>query len=188
MNAPPPRPFGPPQPPYAPSPPYAQNPYAPPQVQGVYNPSHPSHPSHPSQKSAARLDVALYTSKHVALATFLGTPLGGAVLLALNESRMGRAGAAIKTLLAGLVATGFLLTLGLILPANIPTFPIAIGSVVVMSSIAKTRQADLVAQHFAAGGKRGSGWAAAGIGMLSLLVVLVPLVVIFFVAELVTGH
>ncbi len=132
--------------------------------------------------------MALYTSNHVAFATFLGTALGGAVLLALNESGMGRAGAAIKTLLAGLVATGFLLTLGLILPANIPTFPIAIGSVVVMSSIAKTRQADLVAQHFAAGGKRGSGWAAAGIGMLSLLVVLVPPVVIFFVAELVTGH
>jgi hypothetical protein len=166
MNAPPSGPYG------------APNPYAPPQVQGVYDPS----------QSPVRLDVALYTSRHVALATFLGTPLGGAVLMALNESRIGRAGAAIKTLLAGLVATGFLLTLGLVLPPNIPTFPIAIGSVVVMSSIAKARQAADVAQHFAAGGKHGSGWAAAGIGILSLLVALIPLVGILFVAELVTGH
>jgi hypothetical protein len=169
MNAPPSGPYG------------APNPYAPPQVQGVYDPSHPS-------QSPVRLDVALYTSKQVALATFLGSPLGGAVLMALNESRIGRAGAAIKALLAGLVATGFLLTLGLILPPNIPTFPIAIGSVFVMASIAKARQAGFVAQHLAAGGKPASGWAAAGIGILSLLVALVPLVAILFVAELVAGH
>jgi hypothetical protein len=171
MNAPPSEPYG------------APNPYAAPQVQGVYDPSHPS-----QSPSPVRLDVALYTSKHVALATFLGSPLGGTVLLALNESRIGRAGAAIKALLAGLVATGFLITLSLILPANIPRFPIAIGSVVVMSSIAKARQAGFVAQHFAAGGKQGSGWAAAGIGILSLLVALVPLVAILLVAELATGH
>lgn len=186
MNAPPPGPFGPPQypqAPYAPNPyapnPYATNPYAPPQVQGIYD---------PSAQRPVRLDVALYTSKHVALATFLGTPVAGAVLMALNENRVGRAGAAIKTLLAGLVATGFLLTLGLVLPDNVPTFPISIGSLFVMSAIAKSRQAGFVAQHFAAGGKQGSGWAAAGIGLLSLLVVLVPLAGVLIVAELAAGH
>ena len=168
---------GPPDP-YAPNP-YASNPYAAPQVQGVYD---------PSVQSPARRDAALYTSKHVALATFLGTPLGGSVLMALNEHRLGRASAAIKTLLAGLVATGFLLTIGLVVPANIPTFPISIGSLVVMSSVAKSRQGALVTQHFAAGGKQGSGWAAAGIGILSLLVALVPLIGILTVAELATGR
>lgn len=170
MNAPP--------DPYAPNP-YTSNPYAAPQVQGVYD---------PSAQSPARLDAALYTSKHVALATFLGTPLGGAVLMALNEHRIGRASAAIKTLLAGVVATGFLLTLGLVVPDNIPTFPISIGSLFVMSAIAKSRQGALVTQHFSAGGKRGSGWAAAGIGILSLFVVMVPLVGILVVAELAAGH
>ena len=111
---------GPPDP-YAPNPyasnlanPYASNPYAAPQVQGVYD---------PSVQSPARLDAALYTSKHVALATFLGTPLGGAVLMALNEHRVGRASAAIKTLLAGLVGTGFLLTIGLVMPDAHPDVP-----------------------------------------------------------------
>jgi hypothetical protein len=171
MNAPPPGPYA--------ANPYATNPYAPPQVQGVYD---------PAAQSPARLDAALYTSKHVALATFLGTPLGGAVLMALNENRIGRTVAAIKTLLAGLVATGLLLTIGLIVPDNIPTFPISIGSLFVMSAIAKSRQAGFVTQHYAAGGKHGSGWAAAGIGLLSLVVVLIPLIGILVVADLVAGH
>jgi hypothetical protein len=168
----------PPRGPYAPNP-YANNPYAPPQVQAVYD---------PAAQSPARLDAALYTSKHVALATFLGTPLGGAVVMALNENRIGRLGAAIKTALAGLVATGFLLTIGLVVPDNVPTFPISIGSLFVMSAIAKSRQVGFVTQHYAAGGKRGSGWAAAGIGLLSLFVVLIPLIGVLVAAELVAGH
>lgn len=175
MNGPP-DPFAPN--PYAPNP-YASNPYAAPQVQGVYD---------PSAQSPARLDAALYTSKHVALATFLGTPLGGAVLMALNEHRAGRAVAAVKTLLAGLVGTGFLITIGLVVPDSVPKFPISIGSIVVMSAIARSRQGTFVAQHHAAGGKQGSGWAAAGIGVVSLLVVMVPLVGILMLAELATGH
>lgn len=159
------------------------NPYAAPQVQGVYDPS-----AHPSAESPARLDAALYTSKHVALATFLGTPLGGAVLMALNERRLGRANAAITTLLSGLVATGFLFTIGFALPESIPRFPISIAPIFVMAGIARSRQGALVAQHFAANGKQGSGWAAAGIGVLSLIAVLVPLVGIFTAGELATGR
>jgi hypothetical protein len=40
----------------------------------------------------------------------------------------------------------------------------------------------------AAGGKRGSGWAAAGLGILALLVVMVPLIGILMAAELAAGH
>jgi len=147
-------------------------------VQGVYD---------PSAQSPARLDAALYTSKHVALATFLGTPLGGAVVMALNEHRLGRASAAITTLLAGLVATGFLFTIGFLLPDSFPRLPISIGPLLVMAAVAKSRQGALVAQHFAANGKHGSGWAAAGIGVLSLIAVLVPLVGVLTAVEL-AGH
>jgi hypothetical protein len=163
----------------APPNPYASNPYAAPQVQGVYE---------PAAQGPTRLDAPLYTSKHVALATFLGTPFGGAVILALNEHRLGRAGAALKSLLGGVVATGFLLTIGLVVPQGVPTLPLSIGSLVVMSQIAKSRQGAVVAQHFAAGGKRGSGWAAAGIGILALLVVMVPLIGILTAAELAAGN
>ncbi len=158
---------------------YASNPYAAPQVQGVYD---------RSLESPARLDVALYTSRHVALATFLGTPLGGAVLLALNEHRIGRTKAAATTLMAGVVATGFLLTLGMILPENIPTFPISLGSLFIMSAIAKARQRTFVEQHVAAGGKRGSAWAAAGIGILALLAAMVPLAGFFLLGEVAAGR
>jgi hypothetical protein len=57
-----------------------------------------------------------------------------------------------------------------------------------MSAIAKSRQAGFVTQHYAAGGKQGSGWAAAGIGLLSLFVVLIPLIGILVVADVVAGH
>lgn len=155
------------------------NPYAAPQVQGVYD---------PGAQSGARLDAALYTSRHVALATFLGTPLGGCVLMALNEQRLGRARAAITTVLAGLVATGFLLTIGFVVPDNVPTFPISIGSLFVMAAVARARQGAAVAQHVAAGGKPASGWAAAGIGVLALVAVLVPLVGILVLADLAGAH
>ena len=150
------------------------NPYAAPRVQGVYD---------PDLQSGARLDAALYTSRHVALATFLGTPLGGAVLMALNEHRLGRGRAAVTTVLAGLVATGFLFTIGYVVPDNFPTFPLSIGALLAMSAVARSRQGALVAQHVAAGGKPASGWVAAGIGIVALVAVMVPLIGILALAD-----
>jgi hypothetical protein len=186
MNAPP-GSFGPPPQgnPYLQPPqgnPYLQppqgNPYAPPQAQGWGAPSGVSADGVP-------MAIGLYTANHVALATFLGTPLAGAALMAMNERRFGRSGAAVKTLLGGLVASGFLLSIGFILPEGVPTFPIGIGSIFAMSAIAKVRQGEIVQRHLVAGGKRASGWVAAGVGLLSLVAVLVLLVVVLVAAEMV---
>lgn len=171
--------FGPPAPyaanPYLPGAP-AMNPYAAPGAAPVTDGASPL---------AMRLDSALYTPGHVGLATFLGTPFAGAVIMAINEHRVGRTAAAVKTALAGLVGTGLLLAIATLLPDGIPRFPISVGPLVLMMAIARSRQEAFVRQHHAMGGKRGSGWAAAGIGLLSAVVVLVPFVVIFVVAEMV---
>jgi len=159
----------------------ANNPYAPPAPA-----SDDADRSVP--RRGARLDAALYTYRHVVLATFLGTTLGGALVMALNEHRLGRMIAAINTLLAGVVATAFLLTIGYVAPDNIPTFPISIASLFVMAALARWRQGAAVTQHYAAGGKRGSGWAAAGFGIFGLFVVLVPLAAFFLLEDAAAGR
>jgi hypothetical protein len=154
----------------------ARNPYAPPTAVAEV------------PQGGARLDAALYTYRHVALATFLGTTLGGAVVMALNEHRLGRTIAALNTLLAGVVGTGLLLTIGYVAPDDIPTYPISIAALVVMAALARWRQGAVVTRHYAAGGKHGSGWAAAGLGVVSLVVVLVPLAGFFLLEQLAAGR
>jgi O-antigen/teichoic acid export membrane protein len=184
MNA----PHGPPSPyapsPYAPSPyaanPYAANPYAAPQVPPAQALDGPS-------PLATRLDAALYTPNHVGLATFLGTPFAGSVLMAINEHRVGRTGTAVKTAAAGFVGTGLLLAVASLLPDGVPRFPISIGPLLLMVAVARSRQDAFVRQHHAMGGKRGSGWAAAGIGLLSAVVVLIPFMVVLVAVEMAGG-
>jgi len=175
--------FGPP-PPYAANPyaanPYAANPYAAPQAA-------PDHAPNALSPLATRLDAALYPPNHVGLATFLGTPFAGSVIMAINEHRVGRTTAAVKTVLAGFVGTGLLFGLAALLPDGIPRFPISLGPLFLMVAIAKSRQDAFVRQHHAMGGKRGSGWAAAGIALLSAVVVLVPFMVVLVVAEAATA-
>jgi hypothetical protein len=169
--------FGPP--PYAANP-YVANPYAAP-APGAYAPVDAR--AAPGLPLATRREAALYPPSHVALATFLGSPFGGAVLMAINEHRVGRTGVAVKTLLAGFFGTGVLFALASMLPDGIPRFPISLGPLWLMAAIAKGRQDAFVRQHIAMGGKRASAWAAAGIGLLSALVVLVPFVVVLVLAQ-----
>lgn len=169
-----------PQAPYAP---YAQNPYAPPQVQGFA----PGYGGYAGYGPEAPLATRLYTPGHVSLATFLGTPLAGSVIMAMNESRLGRKATALKTALLGIAGTIVLLIISFALPDNFPAFPINIGTLLLMGWIARSRQGATVARHIAAGGRPASGWAAAGIALLCLLVTIVPLFVIFVAIELVKG-
>jgi hypothetical protein len=174
MNAP--HAFGPP-PAHAANP-YATNPYAAPMAGPALAPE-----TSGTLPLAKRLDAALYAPNLVGLATFLGSPFAGSVIMAINEHRVGRTSAAVKTVLAGFVGTGLLFALAMALPTSVPRFPVSVGPLLLMTFIAKSRQDAFVRQHLAMGGKRGSGWAAAGIGLLAAVVVLVPFVVVLVAAE-----
>jgi len=154
------------------------NPYAAPRVEidaGGAAPGGGSGPASPH--------VALFTPGHVMLATFLGTPLGGAAVLALNERRLGRSSAVTTTLFVGVVATALLLTLSFLLPDDLPVGQfLGLGVLLATGQIARHRQGALVNAHLAAGGKKASGWAAAGIGLAILLVVFVPIVFLVLLA------
>jgi hypothetical protein len=122
--------------------------------------------------------VALYTPNQVALAAFLGTALGGTVVLALNERRLGRQRAAVVSVLLGVLATVVILGLAFVLPKNFPGAPLGLLPLLVLRGIAQKRQRAFVDAHIAAGGKRASSWAAAGIGLLSVTAAFVPVFVI----------
>jgi hypothetical protein len=131
-------------------------------------------------------DVVLYTPNHVALATFLGTPLGGSIVLALNERRLGRGRSAVVALLVGVVTAAALIGIAFALPKDVPGAPLGLVPILAMRFWAQKRQAAVVSAHHTAGGKIGSAWAAAGIGLASLTAVMVPVFVIAFVVATVS--
>ena len=60
--------------------------------------------------------MKLYTERQVQLASFLGTPVAGGILMARNAERSGQEGGRKKYIAISVVATAGLLTLALILP------------------------------------------------------------------------
>lgn len=162
-----------------PSNPYlAPNPYAPPESQVVGLPNIPT---------SIPLTTALYSPGHVALATFLGTPLAGAAVLALNEERLGRRNAALVTILLGAIGTAVILGIAFVLPDNIPASPFNLLQFVTLVIIARHRQGELVKRHYAAGGKKASAWSALGISLLTTVIAVIFAIPVFLVFALATG-
>ncbi|MGE0608965.1 MAG: hypothetical protein AB7O62_17855, partial [Pirellulales bacterium] len=62
----------------------------------------------------------LYAPPSVLLATFLGSLLGGAILMAINFQRLGRSTAGWVTLILGLGATVLLLAVVMMIPDDVP--------------------------------------------------------------------
>lgn len=164
---------------------YGVNPYAAPHAPFPFQPQ----PQPPGVgPDGVSLVVGLFTPRHVALATFLGTPLGGAIVMAINELRRSKTHNAALAVLGGVAGTGLLFLLGFVLPDGVPSFPIGLLSLFAMGAIARSKQGPLVNRHLAAGGKQASGWLAAGIGILALIAAFVPLVAFLVVVELLRGH
>jgi hypothetical protein len=107
----------------------------------------------------------MYSPGQATFATFLGGPLGGAWLLALNYQRLAQPGKARATIGVAVLATVAALLVAFALPG--PTSPLAIGLVVAMHWIAKGLQGAAYNRHVALGGSVGSSWRAAGVGLLA---------------------
>lgn len=112
----------------------------------------------------------LYDSRAVALATFLGTPVAGGILMALNYRRLGRPGTAVMTMAAAIAGTALLILVGWNIPQGLNSI-VAIGVMFAMKAIAKSLQGPAVTQHLEGGGKLASMWNACWIGLTILAVV-----------------
>jgi hypothetical protein len=132
----------------------------------------------PPEKSAPPL-YALHTVGGVTLASFLGGPLAGSVLIAINERRLGRPEVARNAVLLGALGTAALFGLGAVLP-DAATKGLPIGSIIGMRQIALGLFGPRLEEHKKAGGKLVSLWHAAGVGLIGAVAeVAVVLAVVF---------
>lgn len=113
--------------------------------------------------------VKLFTPSQVALATFLGSPLAGGVLLAMSHRRA-KTGRAWQPLLVGVAVTAAIVTLGAMLP-NRAAGGISIAGLIAMRQLAIAQRPGIEA---AAGGRTqpASWWSAVGVsaGFLAAVV------------------
>lgn len=117
-----------------------------------------------------------FSPNAVGVATFIGSPVAGGIVLALNYRRLGRASAATLAVVATIAATVALLMLAAQLDNTSAGGGIAAGIAFGMVGVAKALQGKAHDAHLAAGGKEGSSWLAAGIG-LPFLAAIIGLVV-----------
>lgn len=124
----------------------------------------------------------LYRLSAIGIGTFIGTPLAGALMLAHNLQLLGKAGRV--TMVWGIALAMLVLTttLGVMLPGDKSTLPLAILQLLGMMVLAKNLiEADLQ-RHAAAGGAFLSNWRAAGIAVLFFLgVIAISFALLMFV-------
>ena len=121
----------------------------------------------------------LFDSASVALATLFGSPIAGAILLAVNYRRLGNEINAAVAFLAGLAVTIIAIVSGNFIPSTF-TGGLAIVLVVAMRSAAQALQGPAVQQHTSQGGRLASRWAAFGIGVGVLVAIAAGVFVIVF--------
>ena len=115
----------------------------------------------------------LYSPHQIMGATWLGSPFAGSWLLAANYRALGRPELFQKTLSIGAVTTLALFLLTFALPASFPNSVLPIAYSFAMLELAKRFQGPAFDAHIVNGGPKHSPWRAAGIGLLSLLAIVV---------------
>lgn len=129
----------------------------------------------------ARPSFKLHSPGDAVLATFLGGPFAGCIVLAINYFKLRRALAGWQAILLGLIGTILLVGIGLKLPAHSPSFLGGVIGLVAMIILANALQGSIYKNHLREGGEKASGWIAAGIGVGSILVVFAGVVAWFVV-------
>lgn len=130
----------------------------------------PYAPPRAEPAASATTGAPVYSPNQIALATFVGSTLAGTVLLALNERRLGRRGGA-PDRGGRLFASNALMGFSAALPDSVPSLRFAIIGIFGIRGIAQVRQNARIEAHVAAGGRRGSGWVAFGVGLAGLVLV-----------------
>jgi hypothetical protein len=125
----------------------------------------------------------LFDSRAVAIATLLGTPVAGAILMALNYRRLGQKSKATLAVVYGIVATALATGVGFFLPQGVGS-GVGIGLLFATMNVAKSLQGPAIEEHQRQGGKLASRWIAFFVG-LGMLVVFVGIVAVVMIALLV---
>ena len=113
----------------------------------------------------------LFDHRAVAVATFFGSPMAAGILMAINYRRLGETKAAVLMTSAGIAVTAAVLLLAFE-DSSGWTKGLPVGLMLAIMYTAKWLQGPAIEQHLLNGGRLASRWAAFGIGVASLVVVL----------------
>lgn len=125
------------------------------------------------EKQRYNTDCKLYTTGWIAAATFIGGPLAGFYLLSVNFDNLQKSQLAQKAFNQGIVISLVLFTSLMVLPQGITSiipknsFPIIYT--ILLGHYADMLQGNEIKNHIKNGGKKYSGWKAAGIGIVCLI-------------------
>lgn len=136
----------------------------------------------PATDATVSTSVKTYSPGQVAWATFLGSPIAGCVLLAINYRRFGKPDAATAALALGAVGTALLLVVAFTLPEDFPGSLLTGAYTLVMYQCAKSLQRGDHYRCLMNGGTKASSWAATGIGLLSSVCLIIAIFGVLLVA------
>ena len=114
----------------------------------------------------------MFSVGQITLATFLGSPIAGCLLLAQNYRSLGRIKEGWQTLFVGIVSTIIAFLIGFWLPENFPSTVLPAIYTVTMHQTAKILQGNEIARYKAQGGK-GSWATTVGIAVACLISIVV---------------
>lgn len=120
----------------------------------------------------------LFSTEQVTLATFLGAPISGCLLLAQNYRALGQGASAWQPLVVGIASTVVLLLLAFFLPENFPNLALPAGSCVGMYYYAKQQQGAAIDSHLKAGGRKGSWGVTVALSLGCTVIILVLFVAV----------
>lgn len=125
----------------------------------------------------------LFSVRQIAVATFLGTPLAGALLMAENYRALAQPQKRKHALIGGVAAAVGVVVLALILPDRFPNSVLAVAYVLGTRAAADRAQGAEIAAHVAGGGAHQSNWRVVGIGLACLA----GFLAVFFVGGIIWG-
>lgn len=122
---------------------------------------------------ALRPRYRLFSLRSVMLATAIGSPWAGGIVMAVNYWRLGRLGAAVHSVVWTLLFSAALVLLVVLLPDEvyIPTVIYILVQIGGMFYAAQWFQGAVLEEHRRRGGPPASDWGAAGIGFLVALAI-----------------
>jgi len=125
--------------------------------------------------------LLLFSPIHVTLATAIGGPLAGAVVIAMNYRLLARTGAGTIAILLGALATVALLVAGWLLPKDFSPLVIVAGYTGVVYLVATRIQRPSLEAHPPAASRTQLAWRAVLVGLSSLALIAFILFVAFLV-------
>jgi len=125
----------------------------------------------------------LHTPWHTTLATIIGGPIAGGLVIYWNFRKVGDAAAGKLWLYIGVGIMAVVVAAGLLFPFS-SGMGLAIGGVVAMHHLAKQALGRMLEAHKRRGGKLASAWHAAGLGLVCLVVLMGSV----FMSSAITGR